>query len=93
LVPQIWVAGSSGNMPFFQFMARRYETVSTVLTSTKGFDEWARSLAMRHGTLNQDTVAAVGRRRHGEARHPPLSGVRFSITRSVRFSPPFIAPD
>ena len=27
-------------MLFFQLMARRYETASTVLTSNKPFDEW-----------------------------------------------------
>jgi DNA replication protein DnaC len=27
-------------MHFFQLMARRYETASTVLTSNKGFEDW-----------------------------------------------------
>jgi DNA replication protein DnaC len=30
----------TGAMLFFQLMARRYETASTVLTSNKGFEEW-----------------------------------------------------
>ena len=30
----------NGAMLFFQLMARRYETASTVLTSNKPFDEW-----------------------------------------------------
>lgn len=30
----------NGAMLFFQLMARRYETASSVLTSNKGFDEW-----------------------------------------------------
>lgn len=30
----------NGAMLFFQLMARRYETASTVLTSNKGFEEW-----------------------------------------------------
>jgi DNA replication protein DnaC len=30
----------TGAMHFFQLMARRYETASTVLTSNKGFEEW-----------------------------------------------------
>jgi DNA replication protein DnaC len=30
----------TGAMLFFQLMARRYETASTVLTSNKSFDEW-----------------------------------------------------
>jgi DNA replication protein DnaC len=30
----------TGAMHFFQLMARRYETASTVLTSNKGFEDW-----------------------------------------------------
>jgi len=30
----------NGAMLFFQLMSRRYEHASTVLTSTKGFEEW-----------------------------------------------------
>lgn len=30
----------TGAMLFFQLMARRYETASTILTSNKGFEEW-----------------------------------------------------
>ena len=30
----------TGAMLFFQLMARRYETASTVMTSNKGFEEW-----------------------------------------------------
>ena len=37
----------TGAMFFFQLMTRRYEHASTVLTSNKGFEEWARSLATR----------------------------------------------
>jgi len=35
----------SGAVLFFQLMNRRYEHASTVLTSNKGFEEWARSSA------------------------------------------------
>ena len=35
----------TGAMLFFQLMSRRYERAATVLTSTKGFDEWARASA------------------------------------------------
>ena len=38
-------------MLFFQLMARRYETASTVLTSNKGFDEW--------GEISGDEVMAA----------------------------------
>jgi DNA replication protein DnaC len=31
---------TTGAMLFFQHMARRYGTVSTTLTSIKGFEEW-----------------------------------------------------
>ena len=34
----------NGAMLFFQLMARRYETASTVLTSNKGFEEWGQIL-------------------------------------------------
>ena len=34
----------TGAMLFFQLMARRYETASTVLTSNKGFEEWGQVL-------------------------------------------------
>ena len=34
----------NGAMLFFQLMARRYETASTVLTSNKPFDEWGEIL-------------------------------------------------
>ena len=37
----------TGAMLFFQLMSRRYEHASTVLTSNKPFDEWAKSLATR----------------------------------------------
>ncbi len=30
----------TGAILFFQLMARRYETASTVLTSNKGFEDW-----------------------------------------------------
>ena len=33
-------AGDSGAVLFFQFINRRYECASTVLTSNKGFEEW-----------------------------------------------------
>jgi DNA replication protein DnaC len=35
----------TGAMLFFQLMSRRYEHASTVLTSNKGFEEWARCWA------------------------------------------------
>lgn len=41
----------TGAMLFFQVMSRRYETVSTVLTSNKGFEEW--------GTILGDEVMAA----------------------------------
>ena len=41
----------TGAMLFFQLMTRRYETVSTVLTSNKGFEEW--------GTIFGDEVMAA----------------------------------
>ena len=40
-------------MLFFQLMARRYETASTVLTSNKPFDEW--------GEIFGDDLMAKGR--------------------------------
>src|SRR5690606_12107708 len=41
----------NGAMLFFQLMARRYETASTVLTSNKSFEEW--------GTIFGDEVMAA----------------------------------
>jgi DNA replication protein DnaC len=39
----------AGAMLFFQLMTRRYEQASTVLTSNKKFEEWARSSATMSG--------------------------------------------
>jgi DNA replication protein DnaC len=40
----------TGAMHFFQLMTRHYEQASTVLTSNKGFEEWA--------TFGDDVTAA-----------------------------------
>lgn len=42
----------TGAMLFFQMMARRYETASTVLTSNKGFEEWG-------GVFGDEVMAAA----------------------------------
>jgi hypothetical protein len=36
----------TGAMLFFQLLTRCYEHASTILTSNKGFEEWAKSSAM-----------------------------------------------
>lgn len=53
--PALLVVDEIGNLPisrtgamlFLQLMTRRYAHGSTVLTSDKGFEEWARPLATR----------------------------------------------
>ena len=65
----------NGAMLFFQLMARRYETASTVLTSNKPFDEWGEIFGDDLGAaIGHQDGPPRGKGREPRPRTPPERG-------------------
>jgi hypothetical protein len=78
----------NGAMLFFQLMARRYETASTVLTSNKSFEEWGEIFGddVMAGALIDRIPASLPRRQHPRQRLP------HEAPRRARQGPQLIGP-